>query len=320
MTHDLLQTDIELAIRLRADQRSDEEIIRALRYRAVDPGQAAQLLEDLRNGKRVTARSVLLKQLPARRRSRATKPAPNAGEPLKTPASMPPVPTEPVPPRPRRVRKTSRLLVRLSLGLAALALVALAFVLYQRSQERTFGPPEPEAPTPPASDTPSAAPVAPASQNTSPAPQLLELQPDGLRIAGNLVTRDTLLPALNSLLGAPTRTNQVAETGAMIYAYDQQGLLLYLQPGGGTNSLVLDCDATGGVNGTTTPFAGSVRIGDREIRPDMDAQALASIAEVGLKESGGSGSVWNGRYHGLDLVFAYLRSPRHLSLIAIDLK
>jgi hypothetical protein len=205
---------------------------------------------------------------------------------------------------------------------AALALVVVAFVLYHRYQDKAFPPTEPAAPTPQAGDTaaPAATAVAPASQDTSPAPLLLELQPDGLHIAGNLVTRDNLLPALHNLLGVPTRTNQVAQTGVMIYAYDHQGLLVYAQPGGGTNSIVLDCEATGGVNGTTSPFAGSLKMENRVIRPDMDSQALAAIKEFGLKDSGGSGSVWNGRYHGLDLVFAYLKSPGHLSLIEIDLK
>jgi len=320
MTHDLLQTDIDLALRLRADRRPDEEIIRVMTCRGVDPGQVAQLVEDLRNGRKVSVRSVLAQDLLGRRRPHTTKQIPETGELIKTPASMPPVPTEPVPPRPRRVRKSSRLLVRVSLGLAALVLVALAYVLYQRSQVRAFSPADSAALVPEAGDAPADAPVAPPVKNESPAPVLLELKSDGLHVAGNRVTRDTLLPALQNLFGAPTRTNQVAQTGAMVYAYDQQGLLIYVQPGGGTNSLVLDCDATGGVNGTTTAFAGSVKTGDQVIRPDTDSQALTAIADLGLKDSGGSGSVWNGRYHGLDLVFAYLKSPRHLSLIAIDLK
>jgi hypothetical protein len=53
---------------------------------------------------------------------------------------------------------------------------------------------------------------------------MLELQPGGLRSGGSLVTRGNLPPAAASRLGAPTRTNQVAQTGTVIYAYDHQGL------------------------------------------------------------------------------------------------
>lgn len=319
MTHNLLQTDIELATRLMVGQRPDEEIIRALMYRGVDPSLAAQLVDDLHNGRDVTARTPLPQELHLRRRSRSASKAPETSERSPTPSPAAEPRSEPPPSRSREGRKSSRLLVRISLGLAALALVVLAFVLYQRSQDNASSPPEPAAPAPPAGDTAPAAPVAPASQNKSPAPLLLELQPDGLHIAGNLVTRDNLLPALHNLLGSPTRTNQVAQTGVMIYAYDHQGLLVYAQPGGGTNSIVLDCEATGGINGTTSPFAGSLKLKDQLIRPNLDAQALAAIKEFGLKDSGGSGSVWNGRYHGLDLAFTY-QSPGHLSLIEIDLK
>ena len=56
MTHDILQTDIDLATRLRDDHRSDEEIILALVHRGVDPAKAAQLVDDLRNGRKPTVR------------------------------------------------------------------------------------------------------------------------------------------------------------------------------------------------------------------------------------------------------------------------
>jgi hypothetical protein len=208
------------------------------------------------------------------------------------------------------------------LGVVALALAALAFVLYQRYQDKAFAPTEPAAPIPQARDAaaPAATAVAPATAATSPAALLLELQPEGLRIAGKLVGRETLLPALRDLLGSPDRTNQVAQTGVMIYAYDRRGLLVYSQPGGGTNSIVLDCEATGGDNGTTSPFVGTVQIEDHVIRPDTDARTLTGIKQLGLGSPRTGGSVWGGRYHNLELVFAYLKSPRRLSLIEIDLK
>lgn len=41
------------------------------------------------------------------------------------------------------------------------------------------------------------------------------------------------LPAVARQLGAPSRTNRVAQTGAIIYVFDRHGLLLYAQPDAG---------------------------------------------------------------------------------------
>jgi hypothetical protein len=148
----------------------------------------------------------------------------------------------------------------------------------------------------------------------------LELRPAGLHIGGSLVTGGNVLLTVANVLGVPTRTNQVGQTGTVIYAYDHHGLLIYSQPGGGTNSIVLDCEATGGANGTTSPFVGTIKVEDQVIGPDTDAQTLTGIKQLGLGSPRTGGSVWGGRYHNLELVFAYLKSPRHLSLIEIDLK
>jgi hypothetical protein len=148
----------------------------------------------------------------------------------------------------------------------------------------------------------------------------LELQPDGLHINGSLVGGSDLLPALASVLGAPTRTNQAASAGTIIYAYDDHGLLIYSQPGGRTNRIVLDCEATGGANGTTSPFAGTLKVGDQVIGPDTDSQTLAGIKELGLDNRRSGNTIWGGHYHNLGLIFAYLRSPERPSLIEIDFK
>jgi hypothetical protein len=148
----------------------------------------------------------------------------------------------------------------------------------------------------------------------------LELQPDGLHLGGSLVTRGSVLTTVANLLGIPTRTNQVGQTDTVIYAYDRQGLLIYAQKGGGTNSIVLDCEGSGGTNGTTLPFTGSLKIEDQVIGPGTDSQALTAIKKLELNHPDTGGSVWGGRYSGLDLVFAYLKSPQRLSLIEIDLK
>ena len=121
-----------------------------------------------------------------------------------------------------------------------------------------------------------------AARDGKSAPLVLELLPDGLHIGGGLVTGGNLLPAVANLLGAPTRTNQAAPAGTVIYAYDDHGLLIYSQPGGGTNHLVLDCEATGGANGTTSPFAGTLKVEDQVIGPDTDSQTLAGIKKLGM--------------------------------------
>jgi hypothetical protein len=322
MTHDILQSDIELATRLRADQRPDEEIIRALVNRGIDPGLAAQLADDLRSGRKITARSALPPELNLRRRSRAASPAPETGErpPTRSPAAR--SHSQPAAALPRQRQKGSRLLTRISLALAGLAFVVLAFVVFLHFQQKTFSLPEPAAPTPNAGGTPPAAPAAAAPVRPSGAgmPLVLEMRPDGLRIRGSLVTRNNLLPAISNLLGPPNRTNQIASTGVGVYAYDHLGLLIYSQPGGATNSIALDCEATGTVNGTTSPFAGLLKMEDRVIGPDVDSAKLTAISELGLTHPGGSDNVWSGRYHDLGLAFAYLKTTRRPSLIVIDLK
>ena len=151
-------------------------------------------------------------------------------------------------------------------------------------------------------------------------PLVLELQPDGLHIGGSLVSGSTLLPALANVLGAPTRTNQAAPAGTVIYAYDDQGLLIYSRPGGRANRIVLDCEATGGATGTISTFAGTIKVEDQAIGADTDSQTLAGFTKLGLENLKGGGTTWIGHYHSLGLIFAYLRSPERPSLIEIDLK
>lgn len=324
MTPDVLQSDIELATRLRDEQRPSDEIIRALVHRGVDPVKAAQLLDDLLNGRSVAARSTLGSELGLRRRSRAMSTA--TGGETRVPSRSPAGKHRRQPrarPAPEK-QEGSKHFQRIFLTLAALAVVAVGLALFLRAKsDKTAGEePNPMAVAPKANAASPEAPtkVAAVAQRTLASPLVLELRPDGLRLGDNVLPRDSFLPAVYKLLGAASRTNHVTRTGAVIYAYDQLGLLIYSQPGGGTNSIVLDCDATGGVNGTTSPFAGLLKLENRVIGPDLEAQQLTAITELGLKHPGGSETVWNGRYHGVDLVFAYLKTPQRPSLIELDVK
>jgi hypothetical protein len=145
----------------------------------------------------------------------------------------------------------------------------------------------------------------------------LALDPDGVHIGRNLFAQGQVGRGLVGMLGAATRTNQLADS-ELIYAYDRQGLVIYSQPGGGEH-LVLDFDAMGGTNGAMCAFSGTLQIGGETIRADMDSQTLAGNQTLGLTNSVPDGTVLGGEYKGMGLVFAYFKSRQRLTLIQIDL-
>ena len=309
MTHDILQSDIELAIRLRDERRPDEEIIRALVHRRVDPAQAAQLLEDLRNGRKVDAPGPMPAEFSLRRRKRIERPRPEAASsPAPTPRSSPP------PRRGARNARGAKIVRWFFLVPVGVVLLVLGAILLERHYNATRATADSK---PPLKDGIAA--LQKQRRANAVAAPALELQPDGLRIGGQLVTQDNVLATVAGVLGAPSRTNRVAESGATIYAFDQVGVLVYVQPAGRTNSVMLDCDATGGAHGTALPFAGTLKIGDEIIGPEVDAQMLARLKPLALSSTRSDGSIWGGRYGVLELVFAYLKTPQRLSLIEIDL-
>jgi hypothetical protein len=106
----------------------------------------------------------------------------------------------------------------------------------------------------------------------------------------------------------------------VIYAYDQHGLLVYGESGAGTESIVLDFEGTGGTNGTASPFIGTLKIDNHLIAAETGARELTSIKQLGLKDPGADGGIFGGQYNGLELIFAYLKSPQRLSLVEISLK
>jgi hypothetical protein len=324
MTHDILQSDIILATKLIGEHRPDEEILQALAYRSVDRAKATKLLDDLRNGRTPGSPPPLPAEMTMTRRSRSRSAGRDARRESRT------HPAEPEPdrePRPRPVsskRKDSGPGKIVMACLLVLVVALLGIVLLKRSTSKSHVSDEPQT-KPATTKQAEARPPAPAiaareARDSASAPLDLELRPDGLRIRGSLVAGGNLLTAVANLLGAPTRTNQAAPAGTVIYAYDPQGLLIYSQPDGRTNHIVLDCEATGGPNGTTSPFAGTLKVEDEVIGPDTDSRMLVGMKKLGLDTPKGGGTIWDGHYNGLGLVFAYLKSPRHPSLIEIDLK
>jgi hypothetical protein len=315
MTHDILQSDIEIARRLRDGNRPDEEILQTLARRGVASDKAAELLDDLRNGRRVVAREPLGMEFVPRRR-----PTPESSTGHESPAPE------------RRRRHGSRsapqnvtsaqLFRRIFLVLVGVAVLAVGVGIYlhfraKAADQEQPGQSAPETGAVVPKPQASAAVSSPSRSGNSPT---LELRSDGLHIKGNLVARDNPLPAVIGAFGAPSRTNLVAESGVAIYAYDQLGILVYVNPPGKTNRVMLDCDATGGTNGTTTAFGGLIKIEDQVIGPETDAKALAGLKRFGVSSVRSDGSLWGGHYGSVELVLAYLKSQQHLSLIEIDLE
>ena len=326
MTHDIVQSDITLAARLIGAERSDEAILQVLANRGVDPVQAAKLLDDLHSGRKPEVRTPLPSEMTMTRRSgpRSAVRQTSMGSSNRSQVPPPP-PSEPPPQRPApSTRKNAALGKVATASFLVLAVAAVGHALLKRGPSGSVA--SGTSQTKPASTkqavarplaTPKAVQVAPNSKSV---PLVLELQPDGLHIGGSLVASSNLLIAMAHVLGPPTRTNQATAAGTITYAYDDHGLLIYSQPGGRTNHIVLDCEATGGANGTTSPFAGTLKVEDQVIGPDTDSQTLAGIKNLGLDNCRSGNSIWGGHYHSVGLIFAYLKSPEHPSLIEIDMK
>jgi hypothetical protein len=291
MTNDILRTDIELATRLLEEKRPDDQIITALTFRGIDPARAAQVVDDLRNGREVKTQTVLSTGSGLRRRSRTSDASREASQAQSSRSSK----AESPPKTPRHGAAHHHKKPGISWVVPALVVVLVAVVAGMVMVQRHR-----------------------AAANS--ASLVLELQPDGLRIGGHHVTPANVLTAVANVLGAATRTNRIGQTDTMVYAYDSQGLMIYAQKAGGTNSIILDCEASGGANGTLSAFTGSITVDGQVIRPDIDPQTLTAIKQLELSHPGSDNNVWRGRYHDLQLVFSYLKSPRRPSFIEIDLK
>jgi hypothetical protein len=326
MTHDLLQSDITLATKLIGDGCPDEEILKALTSRGVPQASAAKALEELRSGKKPVAQSPLPMEMTLARRQRSQR----TGHESKRGASV--LVPEPEPRRHRERtshrsmpgKNTSRVVLIVTASLVVLGVIVSGIALLERSRSGSGAPDVSQAGGAKAKQQQSASPVSAGTAAGNPGnasvPLALELQPDGLHIGGSLVSGSNVLSAMKRLAGAPTRTNQVATAGTVVYAYDHHGVLVYSQSAGRTNHIVLDCEATGGANGTTSPFVGTLRVEDQVVGPELDSQTLAGNKKLRLSNGKSGSTIWGGHYHGLEVVFAYLKTPQRPSLIEIDLK
>jgi hypothetical protein len=166
MTRDILQTDIDLATRLMANHRPDDEIIQALVHRGIDSGPAAQLVEELRSGRKVTPSSTVHLEFGLGRRARAKDSSRGTGQ--NPPAPSPPAESRREPPaRPAmQSRKRPAVLWLIAAALVGLGIVVGSIVLFQRNHAKTNGQEEQQPiPTMPKTNSaphPALAPAAPA--------------------------------------------------------------------------------------------------------------------------------------------------------------
>ena len=70
MTREILDSDVEFAQRLLGEGRSDKEIAVALGLRGIEPAQAADLLTDLRKGRKIRPKMILLPKRVGQRNQR----------------------------------------------------------------------------------------------------------------------------------------------------------------------------------------------------------------------------------------------------------
>jgi len=322
MTKDILQSDLDVAMRLIKTSSDDSEIVAALKLRGVALTKAAQLVHDLRAGRLVTP------VVPVRSTLRSNPATGTTDTGMRPPGPEPSLEpdrrtTRPANGAPKtKYRKTragfgARAVVAFCLAASA---CAAAWVwttgIYRRStaakndtEIRAFAS---EGSTKIMNGSAAAA-LLPSSSI------VLELQPDGLHLAGSIITCGNALRAISAAFGPPTRTNRIEQANKVVYAYDRHGILIYSGKGSGDDAIVLDYDGVGGTNGTTLPFAGTLKCEEQLIQADTSSSRLTSMKQLGLSNRGTEEGTFQARCYNLDLVFAYLNGPARLSLIEINL-
>ena len=359
MIHDILQSDIELAKRLLEAGRPDGEVVTVLSKRKLGVDEASRLVADLRQGKRVSPSSSLAAALKTAPPSMAAAEpvkarVPGAGSPARRSAR--PRSSHSHGHNRKRLnlgwvvivvllcvgavggaatykyryhRETHNLLAQLDALAPELEHAAAASASamsdsdlargYEELLKQLFGRKLNQEER--ARVHASAARHLTPRRATAPGELALDLRSDGVHLGGQPITRSNVLDTLVRILGAPTRTNHLEQSDSVIYAYDQLGLLFQAQTGvGGDSSIVLDFDATGGPQGTVSPFAGKLTVQGRTIGVDTDSNSLAAIPQLGLTNV--TSQVLRGSISELGLSFAYLslKSSQRLSTVVIDFK
>jgi hypothetical protein len=286
MTGDLLQSDIDLARRLIAEGQTDGEIIVALGYRRIGPERAQRLVQDLRRGIDVPA-----DPLPA-----------NLWRPVTGDGGANHYEEAPSP-APRHTEETSPF-PWFRVALLSLVAVTITGVFLFNRDRRTE-----------VSATSRELMVEPSVMLRAPALQV-EVETDRIRISGTTLSRQNALKVLSDLAGPPARTNRLEDL--TMYAFDQNGIVLYADNKNGKDSLLLYFEPVGGVNGAQHAFTGTLSVRGKPITLGTDPKALLSLGELGLKET--ATNVFSVQTNGLGLSFAYLNTPAQLSLVQIDLE
>jgi hypothetical protein len=311
MTHDVLQSDIDLARKLSDARRPASEIITALTYRGIDSSRATRLLVDIQGGKTVQPDAPITINL-AQKTSEGTI-TPRA-EPNRQDA---PAHSSAVRQRNQsRRRKTDAFPWFVVLALASAAVCVTGFVLVSR-RSHTESSERIQSANKSVSDSNGNR----ISSDRLAAKEIsLEIQQDGLRLCNHSVTPEDFLGAIFKILGAPSRTNQVEKLDHIIYAYDSYGLLVYSAKNSRNYSVVLDFEATDGAAGTKNPFVGTFKINNYLVRATTDAASLALIKELGFEPPRSASGIFRAQFGGLELVFGYFKSPERLSLAEIDFR
>jgi hypothetical protein len=316
MTHDILQSDLDVAKRLIRANGTDAEIVEALTARGVAPIKALQVARDLRFGKLVTPFNPAAPGVELRDMS-----DPPEAEPAK-PRRINPAPKRSEWGREskwsgRKSKAPFWIVVFLGLCFAGGGgAFVWHFRMQRQMQEAAF-----EGSDSAQHVDDSAPSRGRSSEEALPSSSaVLDLQTDGLHLANALVTATNALFAISGVLGPPTRTNRLDQVGKVIYAYDHHGVLLYAGEAAGGDSVVLDYDGAGGTNGTLLPFAGTIKLGDNLVKAKTKSSDLAAIRQLNLSNPANDSGTFRGRCNNLDVFFAYLNGPARLSLVEINLK
>jgi hypothetical protein len=291
MTGDLLQSDIDFARRLIAEGQTDGQIIVALGYRRIGPERAQRLVQDLRRGINVQA-----DPLPANLwRPVTIETGDHSHEDAQEELPLP---------QPHRVEPASPFpWFRVAL-LGVVAATIAAVFLFNRDHRTEV------------SATPRELMMEPGVRLRRPGLQV-EVGTNQIRISGTALSRENALKLLSELAGPPTRTNRLEDL--TMYAFDDNGTVLYSGNKNGKDSLLFYFEPVGGTNGAQHAFIGTLSIRGKAVTLGTDPKTLLSLTELGLKET--ATNFFSVQTNGLGLSFAYLKTPpTQLSFVQIDLE